>query len=641
MGEVMQVMAFDCDLSTAVETQALPNILVKGDKNAHEVRVTVKRDGQPVTIDGATVTGTGVLGTSVVVASGTAAGSVASFVLNEGFYAKSGTITLFLSIALDGVETTVLRGVGQVLSSGAGGTVTDPETVLGWGALQKVAKEAAEYISSEPGRKAAEEAREKNEQARIAAETAREKAAAAAIGELNAVVADVQHKLDTGAFVGAPGEKGERGEQGIPGVPGKDGAPGPKGEQGAPGPRGEQGIQGVPGKDGAPGVPGKDGAPGKDAPQIDDSTMTATNPWSSLHTVDMLCPPLDANGNPVVCYPVAGYPLGVKASWVPKQEGAGEPSPENIRPIVGRDAVQVARCGKNLVENVQQPGYIMTMNGITFTVNDDYSVTAVGAATEDAFFDFRRLENLYPIGKNVNAMDKTVTIDGYTLKDVSYEYAPHRDGSLLYLYIRAGTTVDKTFYPMFTYGNDTAYEPYTGTTATLALPHTIYGGEVDAVTGQGTETWGHATISRVQSATVMDTVVRGVASLTARAVTAKTGSAISSYLPEKVHFVDDAPGFYTNQNSAYIKIAKSLLPSPDMDGLNAYLTAQPLDVAYKLATPVPFTATGGAPLPALAGTNTVLTDGDTVQVTGRGDIGHALAALAGRSAALENAIIKP
>ena len=475
MGEVMQVMAFDCDLSTAVETQALPNILVKGDKNAHEVRVTVKRDGQPVTIDGATVTGTGVLGTSVVVASGTAAGSVASFVLNEGFYAKSGTITLFLSIALDGVETTVLRGVGQVLSSGAGGTVTDPETVLGWGALQKVAKEAADYISSEPGRKAAEEAREKNEQARIAAETAREKASAAAIGELHDVVTDVQHKLDTGAFVGAQGEKGERGEQGI---------------------------QGVPGKDGAPGIPGKDGAPGKDAPQIDDSTMTATNPWSSLHTVDMLCPPLDATGNPVVCYPVAGYPLGVKASWTPKQEGAGEPSPENIRPIVGRDTVLVTRQEDSAQVDVQ-------------------------------------------------------------------------------------------------------------------IPHTIYGGEVDAVTGQGAEMWGHATISRVQSATVMDTVVRGVASLTARAVTAKTGSAISSYLPEKVHFVDDAPGFYTNQNSAYIKIAKSLLPSPDMDGLNAYLTAQPLDVAYKLATPVPFTATGGAPLPALAGTNTVLTDADSVQVTGR------------------------
>ena len=530
MGEVMQVMAFDCDLSTAVETQALPNILVKGDKNAHEVRVTVKRDGQPVTIDGATVTGTGVLGTSVVVASGTAAGSVASFVLNEGFYAKSGTITLFLSIALDGVETTVLRGVGQVLSSGAGGTVTDPETVLGWGALQKVAKEAADYISSEPGRKAAEEAREKNEKARIAAETAREKAAAAAIGELNAVVADVQHKLDTGAFVGAQGEKGERGEQGIPGVPGKDGAPGPKGEQGAPGPRGEQGIQGVPGKDGAPGVPGKDGAPGKDAPQIDDSTMTATNPWSSLHTVDMLCPPLAANGNPVACYPVAGYPLGVKASWVPKQEGAGEPSPENIRPIVGRDAVKVARQEDSAQVDVQ-------------------------------------------------------------------------------------------------------------------IPHTIYGGEVDAVTGQGAETWGFVTLDGTGATHIFSNIFYINIGDNPRPVQGGQ-SGICSHGAYGVYI----SGKYgvTNDGRSCTYVSNGDYPITD-EGLaqwqtflqQQYAAGTPVQIAYKLATPIPFTATGGAPLPALAGTNTVLTDADSVQVTGRADIGHALAALAGRSAALENAIIKP
>lgn len=44
----------------------------------------------------------------------------------------------------------------------------------------------------------------------------------------------------------------------------------------------------------------------------DDSSI-GDKPWSSKHIVDMLCPPLEESGNPVVCYPVAGYPLGVKA----------------------------------------------------------------------------------------------------------------------------------------------------------------------------------------------------------------------------------------------------------------------------------------------------------------------------------------
>lgn len=40
----------------------------------------------------------------------------------------------------------------------------------------------------------------------------------------------------------------------------------------------------------------------------------------------------------------------------------------------------------------------------------------------------------------------------------------------------------------------TTYTPYIGQTATLTLPRTIYGGEVDAVTGEGQETWKIATI---------------------------------------------------------------------------------------------------------------------------------------------------
>lgn len=39
----------------------------------------------------------------------------------------------------------------------------------------------------------------------------------------------------------------------------------------------------------------------------------------------------------------------------------------------------------------------------------------------------------------------------------------------------------------------------------------------------------------------------------------------------------------------------------------------------ELSEPVPFTATGAQPIPALAGTNTVLTDADSATVTGRAD----------------------
>lgn len=85
----------------------------------------------------------------------------------------------------------------------------------------------------------------------------------------------------------------------------------------------------------------------------DDSSI-GEKPWSSKHIIDMLCPPLEESGNPVVCYPVAGYPLDVKAKWEPVQEGSGTPSPENIRPIKGRDSVKVERCGENLLDSVPE-----------------------------------------------------------------------------------------------------------------------------------------------------------------------------------------------------------------------------------------------------------------------------------------------
>lgn len=50
-----------------------------------------------------------------------------------------------------------------------------------------------------------------------------------------------------------------------------------------------------------------------------------------------------------------------------------------------------------------------------------------------------------------------------------------------------------------------------------------------------------------------------------------------------------------------------------------YSAGSPIQVAFSKETITPITATGAQPLPALAGVNTVLTDADSVTVTGRAD----------------------
>lgn len=162
--------------------------------------------------------------------------------------------------------------------------------------------------------------------------------------------------------------KGEKGDKGDPG------AQGPQGEQGPTGPQGPQGVPGAKGEKGDTGPAGPAGADGKDAPQIDDGVVSDSAPWSSKKIVETLCPPLKESGNPVTCYPVAGYPLGVVASWAPTQAGEGEPYP--------------AGGGKNLIPYPSNIGYSfpMTRNGLTITSNPDGSYTVNGTATASTYF---------------------------------------------------------------------------------------------------------------------------------------------------------------------------------------------------------------------------------------------------------------
>lgn len=187
------------------------------------------------------------------------------------------------------------------------------------------------------------------------------------------IAQSVRDDADAGKFNGAQGPKGDTGPIGPIGPIGPVGPQGPIGPQG---PQGEQGPTGATGPQGPKGDTGPavaldttlthegEAADAKatgdaisavkvqldEIPKIDDTAITTTSPWSSKQIVDTLCPPIEETGNPVVCYPVAGYPLDVTVSWGPTQEGSGIPSPENIRPIKGRDGVMDERCGENVIE---------------------------------------------------------------------------------------------------------------------------------------------------------------------------------------------------------------------------------------------------------------------------------------------------
>lgn len=479
----------------------------------------------------------------------------------------------------------------------------------------------------------------------------------------------------------------------------------------------------------------------------DDSTI-GENPWSSKNIVDMLCPEIKESGNPVLCYPVAGYPLGVKASWEPVQEGSGTPYP--------------AGGGKNQLNPAGYEAATKTVNGITFTRLNTGEVVINGTATGTAFYvliaNFSYLvslstdrnwsiagenvisaqglvsgvtvirqsdntslyirvqsgetvkttvqpqiekgstptawepyENIRPIkgrdsvavercGENllnikpVNEIGGRPTIKndngwlqvdgelqdgnlwlatGYVLRPGTYcaylfggdsmqdngvlwiygnvqalMEPKHRKAILtvkntskvnVYLHANRPFTLTTKFAVAIVSGSTapTTYTPYIGQTNTLTLPETVYGGEVDAVNGEGQGTWKMLTLDGTTNKFTQSDRFWRMPSNSAPGV-ANDYATMCSHFP--------ANTFGGNQKGNYIFTRADIMSRyfPDVNALNTYIAAQyaagtPVQICYKLAEPVSFTATGAQPIPALAGVNTVLTDADSVTVTGRAD----------------------
>lgn len=435
---------------------------------------------------------------------------------------------------------------------------------------------------------------------------------------------------------GKRGPQGEQGVQGVQGEKGDTGAQGPVGETGPVGPKGDTGPQGERGEQGPQGEVGPEGPAGKDGVQIDDVAVSEDAPWSSKHIIDMLCPPLEESGNPVVCYPVAGYSLGVKASWEPVQEGSGTPSQENIRPIKGRANVMVERCGENLLDVAQcRPASLASAYGLTVTVDDTGLIRVFGTPNVDKDVPRATFRILFT---NQVILTKKYEAKWFVVKGVANSITRIQSDKSIVLQspLSPNTPVDIQFRFMYYTGTTvpTTYTPYIGQTTTLTLPETVYGGEVDAVSGEGRKTWKMLTLDGTEKWGSELTKNPGKVGFTFQVpeIATPTSPELKGGIVCNQYPTVSANDTYSCKNGisveaqahTYFRIYNDTYAGGTTDEWKAYLAAQnaagtPVQVAYKLATPTPFTATGAQPISALAGVNTVLTDADSATVTGRAD----------------------
>lgn len=392
------------------------------------------------------------------------------------------------------------------------------------------------------------------------------------------------------------------------------------------------------------------GHPGQDAPQIDDEAVTGTNPWSSKRILDTLCPAFEVEGNPVTCTPVEGYPLGVQVSWEPTQEGEGDPSPDNVRPISGRESVSVTRCADNIFHKLNlRLGKMIYYGGrvgaIRFIDDSKRAVFQIKCLPNRTYSFYNPQYQKYWLNRialcnsdgtmgyqnfvlytdpRLNYESYTFTLQNHPATDLLIQFEKVDKSEFTQNDVDALTT-------MLIFGTTppTAYEPYQGADYTLNLPETIYGGTLDAVTGVGSEEWklvefdGTETWSKYAGATE-DGMIVFVIVIPDAALGYQT-SICNQFKNVSGAWNRDIPWAYSDYTTVpnkYFCVQTSKFP--DVDSWKSYLAAQyaagtPVQVCYKLDTPQPIQATGGQPIPALAGTNTIYGDIDSVTVSGRAD----------------------
>lgn len=163
------------------------------------------------------------------------------------------------------------------------------------------------------------------------------------------------------------------------------------------------------------------------------------------------------------------------------QAGEGDPSPENIRPISGRDAVKATLCGRNLLP-LPHTQVSETKNGLNIAVNADGTITVSGTATAETYLNLKpipaSLYRLMGLTGIVPAYDFPVTKNGFTFFDLTIQ--PHVEFALVYIVITKGSVVNRTYRPyIIKSAEPLPYEPYQGSVTQLPLPKTCYGGKVE------------------------------------------------------------------------------------------------------------------------------------------------------------------
>ena len=356
--------------------------------------------------------------------------------------------------------------------------------------------------------------------------------------------------------------------------------------------------------------------------------------------------------------------VALEMGCVAKQAGSGDPSPENIRAISGRESVDVRACGKNLLPR-QTP---QTKSGVTLTVQEDGGVHLSGTCTaaEGDPITFSVLMGVTLSGQYIFSMGNAQAIGSHlqmrllesndaqistvpTNFDASTANATNTftlDNQYVYgweIRIGGGETYDVTLYPQLEAGDTaTAFEPYRSMGGTVTPTEPIYG-LPDAKDTVEVSTDGDVTVTRRTRVLELDGTENWVTYETSVAENVRfrlnpdenidielpaNNDTVANILCSHYTAVPNTQnGTFNCVNGVSVHaIEKSIMvfdnnyATENVDTWKSYLAAQyaagtPVTIVYELAEPTTETPSAIAPIAPQPGVVNIFTDADTLSAT--------------------------
>ena len=127
---------------------------------------------------------------------------------------------------------------------------------------------------------------------------------------------------------------------------------------------------------------------------INDADINQSSTWSSESIVSRICPPFELSGSIVTCQPVEGSQLNTIVQIEPVQEGTGDPSPENIRPIRGWDTIKLTHNEQEISIPLGQTVYGGTLDVGRGVLTVDRALRTL-SDSENWLLDFDESKSLY------------------------------------------------------------------------------------------------------------------------------------------------------------------------------------------------------------------------------------------------------